>query len=280
MGGANGTSSSPAVIEFPPQGATRGFSGVTTNTLTGFDLSALDATACAGQTVNLQVNVTGTLPQGYTIQWIDTANGGSVVGTGASLQFTANPPQTLFATTCPGTFSVPVQIIGGDEPLAGFTFTDAGGYEAVFTNTSTNAASYLWSFGDGSTSTDAAPSHQYNSDGTYTVTLIATNACGNDTITQQVYVAKTGLNDNYAQAVKIIPGADYSTYYVDLGSNACLDVDVMINDISGRMLQQGKLYYGGNGFAGPVDLSGYSAGMYLLSLHCNNKTYYAKLIVR
>lgn len=280
LGGANGTSSSPAVIEFPPQGATRGFSGVTTNTLTSFDLTATGDTACNGQQANPFVTVTGTLPVGYTIQWVDTANGGSVVGTGTSVQFTANPPQTLFVGTCPGTFTVPVQIIGGLEPTAAFAFADSGDYVAWFTNNSTNGLSYNWSFGDNTTSTDANPVHTYPSDGTYIVTLIVTNACGSDTIVQSIYVAKTGLNDNPVQAVKIIPGADYGTYYLDLGTNACQNITVMVNDISGRTLQQGMLYYSGSGFAGPVDISGYSSGMYLLSLHCQNKTYYAKLIVK
>lgn len=42
-----------------------------------------------------------------------------------------------------------------------------------FVNTNTVSASYSWDFGDGSTSTLAAPSHTYNSVGIYTVQLIA-----------------------------------------------------------------------------------------------------------
>lgn len=280
LGGANGTSSSPAVIEFPPNGATRGMQGVSTNTLTSFDLTATNDTACDGQQANLLASVLGTLPNGYTIQWVDTANGGSVVGTGTSLQYTANPPQTLFVGTCPGTFTIPVQIIGGIGPTAAFAYADSGAYVAWFTNNSVNGTSYFWTFGDGGTSTDANPVHNYNSDGTYTVTLIVTNDCGSDTIVQSVYVAKTGLNNNPVQSVKIIPGADFGTYYIDLGTNTCQNFTFMVNDISGRTLQQGALFYSGSGFAGPVNISGYSAGMYLLSLHCQSKVYYAKLIVR
>ena len=44
----------------------------------------------------------------------------------------------------------------------------------AFTNTSIGAT-YLWSFGDGGTSTSATPSYAYNNVGTYTVSLIATN---------------------------------------------------------------------------------------------------------
>lgn len=40
-----------------------------------------------------------------------------------------------------------------------------------FKNTSTNASSYQWDFGDNTTSTEANPSHSYQSSGIYTVKL-------------------------------------------------------------------------------------------------------------
>lgn len=42
-----------------------------------------------------------------------------------------------------------------------------------FTNTSVNAESYEWDFGDGGTSTEANPSHTYNRSGNYSVVLKA-----------------------------------------------------------------------------------------------------------
>jgi PKD repeat protein len=48
-----------------------------------------------------------------------------------------------------------------------------------FTDLSTNSpTSWLWDFGDGTTSTQRNPSHQYTAAGTYTVGLTATNANG------------------------------------------------------------------------------------------------------
>ena len=60
-----------------------------------------------------------------------------------------------------------------------------------FTNLSQNATSYLWTFSGAtpSTSTDINPSTIcYNSPGTYTVSLIATNAIGSDTLTLNNYI--------------------------------------------------------------------------------------------
>lgn len=51
-----------------------------------------------------------------------------------------------------------------------------------FTNISTNATVFYWDFGDGGNSTLTNPSYSYTQAGTYTVTLIASGACGADTI--------------------------------------------------------------------------------------------------
>ena len=47
-----------------------------------------------------------------------------------------------------------------------------------FTNSSINAASYNWIFGDGTTSTAYSPLHQYNQIGSFPVMLIETSATG------------------------------------------------------------------------------------------------------
>ncbi len=50
----------------------------------------------------------------------------------------------------------------------------------TFTNTTTGppTLSYFWTFGDGFSSTAANPTHTYNTNGTYTATLVATSSAG------------------------------------------------------------------------------------------------------
>ncbi|UOQ75047.1 GEVED domain-containing protein [Hymenobacter cellulosilyticus] len=76
-----------------------------------------------------------------------------------------------------------------------------------FTDQSQNApTAWLWNFGDNTTSTDQNPSHRYTTSGNYTVTLTATNAFGQNTVTRTnyltvsvpcvTYCASTGQNNN------------------------------------------------------------------------------------
>ena len=68
-----------------------------------------------------------------------------------------------------------------------------------FTNTSQNATSYVWDFGNGTQSTLTNPSTTYTNPGFYTVKLIAQNATDIDSI----------ISVNYIQVLDI-PTASFS----------------------------------------------------------------------
>src|SRR5690606_15415532 len=74
--------------------------------------------------------------------------------------------------------------------VAGFSQSPSSGtvpFTVTFTNTSTGATSYIWDFGDGSTTeTTTNASHNYTSGGMFTVTLTATGPGGTDIATDTV----------------------------------------------------------------------------------------------
>ena len=81
---------------------------------------------------------------------------------------------------------------GGGAPTAGYSASPTSGTAPLtvnFTDQSTNnPTSYQWNFGDGDTSTLQNPSHTYNTNGTYTVTLTANNNYGSDTENKTNYI--------------------------------------------------------------------------------------------
>lgn len=85
-------------------------------------------------------------------------------------------------------FQVKVQT---GAPISAFTWFP-NRLEVTFQNQSTGdePLSYLWRFGDGTTSNLANPVKVYSNPGDYTVSLEATNALGTDTSTQIVTVAQ------------------------------------------------------------------------------------------
>jgi PKD repeat protein len=85
---------------------------------------------------------------------------------------------------------------GTNPPVADFSGTPTSGDAPLtvnFTDATTGApTSWNWDFGDGTgTSTQQNPSYTYNTAGTYTVSLTATNAYGSDTETKVNYITVT-----------------------------------------------------------------------------------------
>ncbi len=85
--------------------------------------------------------------------------------------------------------------INTNPPDAAFASL-VNGWSVSFSDQSVNPTSYLWKFGDGTTSTLQNPFHNYTADGTYAVTQIVYNGCGVDSITQNVSVTTAGISEN------------------------------------------------------------------------------------
>jgi gliding motility-associated-like protein len=102
---------------------------------------------------------------------------------------------SLSATNICGSVNYIDTIIVFPTPNASFAQNLNNGCSPLpvnFINNSTGApTSYIWNFGDGTFSTATNPSHSFvtgQNDTTYTITLIAINQCGSDTITDTVHV--------------------------------------------------------------------------------------------
>jgi PKD repeat protein len=84
---------------------------------------------------------------------------------------------------------------GPVPPVANFVGNPTSGVVPLivaFTDLSTgNPTSWSWTFGDGGTSSEQNPVHEYSAVGVYTVSLTAENAYGSDTKTEVDYITVT-----------------------------------------------------------------------------------------
>jgi len=96
--------------------------------------------------------------------------------------------------------------LSGDEPLT-VDFTDlSASYDGI--------ASWLWSFGDGETSSAQSPTHTYLQDGLYTVSVTVTEVDGD---------SRTATRAGYVRVHDTAPVADFSA--APLGGDEPLTVD-------------------------------------------------------
>jgi PKD repeat protein len=174
--------------------------------------------ACAGISINPQVTLTNmgttTLTSCTILYHIDGQSNSSYVWTG-SLASMASATVTLPAITLTAgnhTFYASSSLPNGSADqntsndtytkdyavtqltiTADFTATPTSNCTApvdvTFTNTSANGQTYLWDFGDGSTSTAADPVHTYAALGSYTVVLTTSaGVCGSDVETKTAFI--------------------------------------------------------------------------------------------
>ena len=117
-----------------------------------------------------------------------TAQGLNASGTVTHQGTVANVTVLAGQTTNAGTITMIA------APTSAFTFTPTAptiGQTVAFTDSSTGSpTAWLWTFGDGTTSTLQNPSHSYASAGTYTVALQATNATGSNSSSQNVTIGQ------------------------------------------------------------------------------------------
>jgi gliding motility-associated-like protein len=93
-------------------------------------------------------------------------------------------------TICTDTLTKTITVL--PPPVVSFSASDTGkcqpSLSVNFTNGS-NGTSYLWDFGDSTTSTQVSPSHSFNRYGTFDITLIAKGANGcSDTLKKPAYI--------------------------------------------------------------------------------------------
>jgi PKD repeat protein len=104
-------------------------------------------------------------------------------------------------------FSISVSVAEGVVPFSvDFTLTDEQVGAGPFT--------YAWDFGDGGTSTEQNPTHEYTEGGLYSATVTITNECGSSQLSADIVAYDAQLSTPGLTTVQVPPGV--TTLYVVL----------------------------------------------------------------
>lgn len=272
---------------------------MTTQTITvGTGTYTVTVTDSSGCSVMDTISVTTNVPPVVTASQ-DTAicPGGTAMLTASGAQSylwsnssTTNPtavtPSTSTAyyvtgTDANGCQASDVVIVSILTPaVAQFTYTVSMA-TAYFTNQSTNAYTYSWNFGDASgPNTTASPSHQYASNGTYTVTLTVTGACGTTTYTQVITIVDVGVEEQAIEnTISIYPNPNSGQFTLSFATGEAKDVTVTMTDVAGREISSTQ-YNNVSVVNQEINATDLADGVYFVKVITNSESVTKKVVIQ
>ena len=231
-----------------------------------------DTTICEGQSVVLDA---GNIGSDFIWSTGDTTQSITVDSSGV---YIVDVSRCAYSTT--GFVRVTVNPSATADSISYTTILDDYTFKA---EGALGVDTYLWSFGDSSaTSTDAEPTHTYAQSGSYTITLIVSNDCGSDTLTQTVNHTLVGI-DNHTY------GSHELSFYPNPTKGSCtistsgLENDnalITIRDISGKVIVRENIINSSSAFKKHYSLEGQAKGLYLISIIDGEKRISKKLILQ
>jgi plastocyanin len=120
------------------------------------------------------------------------------------------------------------------------------------------AASYLWDFGDGQTSTEQAPSHKFEKEGAYTVKLTVTSDQGATATAESTVQIKSGsTSEKPVQIVKMVMDAEGKNFFdpaeltIKVGETVRWVNDSGVHDVSSTKVPEGATAFKSELFTAP-----------------------------
>lgn len=153
-----------------------------------------------------------------------------------------------------------------NDPVAEFEWENEE-MEVSFTNSSVMGASFSWDFGDGNTSTLPYPTHTYQSNGSYTVSLKAKSTFGcEDDIQKQVTLNVVGMADPKAVALQALPNPFGSQLQVSYHLQQQQQVQASLHNVIGQQVFSSRFTKGMGDHQLVIPTQDLQPGIYLLHL--------------
>lgn len=171
-----------------------------------------------------------------------------------------------------------VSIVVHDTAVANFGFLHLGGGVYQFSDSSANANTYSWNFGDASPVDNGQnPTHTYTTANSYTVCLTVTdsNGCNIDSICKVVNFTLSVDDYTTPSMVNIFPIPANKYFNVNLPSNY-FGGEIILTDVVGKTLKKVNI---DNQNKVKVTTEGILAGIYFVSIDYGGERVFTKRIV-
>lgn len=129
-----------------------------------------------------------------------------------------------------------------------------------FSSEAVNATSWLWDFGDGETSEEENPTHEYAQSGTYTVTLTTNTGCSSS---QVIDVGTVGIDFYQNGEISILPNPANDHIEIKIESQQIKAEKLIFYDVQGRVVQTAKL---DKNTTNSIFIGSLPAGIYMVSV--------------
>ncbi len=163
---------------------------------------------------------------------------------------------------------------------AGFSYTVLYEGEVQFTNESSGASSYIWGFGDGTTSILDNPTHTFGAPGNYTVTLIAEEGDCSVTTTQDITVTivPTSIKEHeLIGRIDITPNP--AKDWIDINIDGIEKEEIMVEVLNLRGQSLITTNYSNGLVRDRIDVSEFAEGIYMVAISSQGETTFKKLVV-
>jgi len=167
------------------------------------------------------------------------------------------------------------QIMIPCSPTASFDY-EIKEMEVTFINSSSNALSFWWDFGDGYTSVLTDPVHNYSKIGSYEVTLLAINDHGTDTVESVIDI--TSIQEIYGKnPISIFPNPTTGKIYLKINNNSINTIHYELSNMHGQLLIKDKIKPDNS--ITELDISTLPPGIYLFRIKNMGFSLTNKLII-
>ncbi len=153
----------------------------------------------------------------------------------------------------------------------------------TFTDSSTDAESWMWDFGNGETSDEQNPTVTFMESGDYTICLTVTNEGGTDEICNEisVVVENTSVGNLISAGMEVYPNPADQVLNLNFELDKTDQLSIEVTDLSGKVLNQvanGLFIQGQHQIEIPLD--NLSSGLYLVEIETPSLKGTAKFFVK